>query len=99
MTADTTSAILAAVLSALAASGALESLKRAAWFPWLTAATAQANRVTSILLAVCAAVGVHATYTHDGTLTISGLSIVSVLQWLLQHGIYKTVVRPVSGGQ
>lgn len=52
---------------------ALQWLKNAKWFPWLSAETAKLNRVIAILASGAAAIGVHSTFV-GGVLTITGLS-------------------------
>jgi len=79
----------------------LQHVKKASWFPWLTAETEKLNRVVAVLLSFLAAVGVHASFTNH-TLTITGLSLVSILtlgwNWIvsfvIQQGIFKATVGP-----
>ena len=74
------------------------TLKKSSWFPWLSAETANINRLVSVVLSGVAAVGIHATFdrqTHS--LLITGLSLSTIAvggyHWLVQfvytHGWFK----------
>lgn len=66
---------------------ALEFIKRAEWFPWLTADTRTANRLVAAAVALVAAVGVHFNYdASQGVLTISGLTMSSLRHGLWEYG-------------
>jgi protein-S-isoprenylcysteine O-methyltransferase Ste14 len=78
-------------------------LKKASWFPWLTAETSKLNRIVAIVLSGLASVGVHFQWsagTHS--LLITGLSLATiglgVWHWAVQaiytHGWFK-----VTGGE
>jgi hypothetical protein len=83
---------------------ALEWLKSSRWFSWLTAETKTLNRAVSAILAGAAAVGINWTYSQDGTLIITGVTVTAILtggyEWLKQFAVqqmlFDTVVtKPV----
>lgn len=73
---------------------ALEYVKAAPWFPWLTHQTDRANRAAGVVLAIAAGLGV--SYSWDPShhaLLISGLDPhllwAGARSWALQQFIYK----------
>lgn len=62
----------------------IEFAKRTKWFPWLKAETAKLNRMVAVVISGAAAIGIHATYNHEGgVLMITGLSA-----WTIIHGLW-----------
>jgi hypothetical protein len=87
-TTDTLTSLVAlqATISGVIVYG-LDALKRARWFPWLTAETETVNRWVALGLAVIAAIGIHWDYDATaGVMTITGLSIQSIAAHLA-HGV------------
>ena len=81
---------------------ALQWLKSAGWFPWLTADTKSISRLVSIGLALVAAIGINWSYDPaSGDLLIHGLRWSTVLltgwetlkQFCTQQMIYDGVVQ------
>jgi hypothetical protein len=79
----------------------LEWLKQSAWFPWLTAETKTLNRWAAALMALAAAIGIHAEFNPDtGTLLVTGLTMWGIghaafdmaRSWIFQQVIYDGVV-------
>jgi hypothetical protein len=80
---------------------ALEYLKKAKWFPWLTMDTKSLNRLVGALLAALAAVGIHAEFNAQaGTLLVTGLTAWGLMHaffdlarsWVFQQVIYDAVL-------
>jgi hypothetical protein len=69
---------------------AIQWLKKASWFPWLSDTSSKfVLRLTSFATAFAAAAGIHFTYSADaGTLAVSGLTVATILPalwaWLKQ---------------
>lgn len=62
---------------------ALEKLKAASWFPWITKEKTKLARLISILAAAGSAVGIHAVWgwtsaTHTFNFSVSGLNLTVV---------------------
>lgn len=80
----------------------LERLKRARWFPWLSAEKEKVTQWVAAALAALAALGIHTEFdATKGVLIISGLTVAGVLhggfevlrslafQELIYHGVVK----------
>jgi hypothetical protein len=100
------SELIGSVVLAWITSKAIEIVKRASWFPWLTLQTATANLWVSRLVALIAVIGLHISFDHDlGILTVTGLTLIGVRdaifsyaqQLLLQQAAYRHLVKPVLG--
>jgi hypothetical protein len=80
----------------------LQWLKKASWFPWLTAEGEKAKHAFAVLAAALTAIGIH--YNYDaatGTLMITGITVAAIghglWHWLqsyaFQEVLYKGVFR------
>ena len=83
-----------------------ELLKKAAWFPFIGQGLQVANRVFAALLAAIATVGINVTNPEAGTWVVTGLTLGSVLtfivqflwQYIAQKVAWRVVVKPTNGG-
>lgn len=76
----------------------MQWLKKASWFPLLTAQSKNVSRAVAALLSLLAGVGIHMTWNHDaGTLVISGLTLASIIgllgAWLKSHCVQEGLYR------
>lgn len=86
---------------AVAASFALQWLKKSPWFPWLTVETQALNRWVAMVIAAATGFGIYVTWS-SGTLNITGLTVANlwhaatrcVEQWTFQHAAYRTLIAP-----
>src|SRR5271154_6889382 len=76
----TTDALAIPTVSAISVA-AIQWLKKASWFPWLSDASSSfALRGTSLITAFAAAAGIHFTFSAEaGTLAVSGLTVATIL--------------------
>lgn len=86
----------------------LEWLKGQKWFPFVGFDTGKLNAAVSGLIALATGLGIATNFdTAHGVLTISGLTEVGIinglkhglLQFLMQHAAYRTLIAPPSGSQ
>lgn len=80
----------------------LERLKRASWFPWVTAQSDRAQRWAAVLIALVATAGIQVTFESDaGVLTVTGLTLTNVAHFasralktfVFQELIYRSGVK------
>jgi hypothetical protein len=76
----------------------MEWLKKANWFPWVSAQSDKANKIIAALLAAITAAGIHYTYDASAaTLTFTGISLAgmghAVWHWLQSYAVQETVYR------
>lgn len=82
---------------------ALQKLKKAQWFPYLTEHSDQINRTVSILFSAATAIGIEIVHTgnlmNGGQLVITYPSLASMMdviihfaaQFVIQEGVYKNI--------
>jgi len=98
----TTDTLAIPTLSAISVM-AIQWLKKASWFPWLSDTSSNfVLRLTSVFTAFAAAAGIHWTYSAEqGTLAVSGLTVAAILPalwaWLKQivfnELVFQTAVK------
>jgi hypothetical protein len=76
----------------------MEWLKKAQWFPWLSAQSDKVNKVLGALLAAVTAVGIHYTYdASTATLTFTGISLAALghalWHWLQSYAVQETIYK------
>lgn len=81
----------------------LQWLKRSSWFPVLTMETSKLNAIVASIIAVAGGVGIAFTYNaQSGVLTVTGLTLASIwnalqhsiLQFMMQHTVYRVAIAP-----
>lgn len=88
---------------------AIQRLKEAGWFPWLSHHTDLCNRIASVIMATATNAGIDVVYAWSGetlTLTLGGLTMANVLTFLwsvansaaMQELIYRAAVKPNNKG-
>jgi hypothetical protein len=101
---DTQSLLVNVVLAGLV-TYVVEFIKRASWFPWMTAQTKTVNRWVSFVLAGALAIGITVDWNSaQGVLVIGGLTWANIghglfewaKQWMMQQAWYDKVVQTKS---
>lgn len=78
---------------------AIQWLKKSSWFPWLSDESSKfALRISSVILALASAVGVHYVFNSEtGTLTVTGLTVAAILPagwaWLKQFVLNELIFQ------
>jgi hypothetical protein len=76
----------------------MEWLKKAQWFPWISAQSDKVNKALGAFLAAVTAVGIHYTYdASTATLTFTGISFGALghafWHWLQSYAVQETVYK------